>query len=328
MLNNPIFENKKRIPWSDRDSLLQSYVEMYANKEQGWKQISELLLQQGYERNPKDCRERYSNYLDLKFNKTKLKNQEIDELFELIMKYGNKWTQIAERLNNRTDQDVKNQFYAIVKKVFRRLLKATLPKDQKNKCSKITASLRPALISNIFSYNQDISPKYFIISKKIKDLFKNLILENRSIKLGDELNETEKKRVYKVLDYLEKQNQQYLQQTNQRKISQRKVIKQKNKNRLKSHRNQNHQTKIIQRILSNQQIFDYNLQAFFPNQNAIKEQEFILKLDEDNGQPQKIISRPPFYLCYCNKLYSNNLNFSSNYSPLYEQFQDTSNLNI
>ncbi|CAK65161.1 unnamed protein product (macronuclear) [Paramecium tetraurelia] len=330
MLNNPNSENKKRIPWSNReDSLLQSFVDMYASKKQGWKQISELLIQQGYERNPKDCRERYQNYLDSKFNKTKLTEQEVDILFELIMKYGNKWTSIAEKLNHRTDQDVKNQFYAIVKKVFRRLLKATLPKDQRNKCSKITASLRPALISHIFSNNKENSPKQFNISKQMKDLFKNLILDNKSIQLGDELDEKEKKRVRTVSDYLGKQNQKYLDNKNLGNINQRKIIKPKHNKKLKLYSNQNHQNNILQRILNNQHIFDNNFQTFFPDQNVVNEEKQFTQTQDQYNLPQLFISsRPPFYLLSCYKQKQNNLNLSLNYSPLYEPYQDTSNLNI
>ncbi|CAD8202423.1 unnamed protein product [Paramecium pentaurelia] len=317
MIKHSISQSKKRISWSKQeDTLLQQFVNMYANQKQG--------CNQGYERNPKDCRERYQNYLDSKFNKTKLTKPEIDKLFELIQIYGNKWTCIAEKLNYRTDQDVKNQFYAIVKKVFRRLLKATLPEDQKKKCSKITASLRPMLISNIFCNHQNISQQYINISMNMKELFKNLIIENRSIKLGDQVDETIKKKVQQISDYLGKKNQIYLQNKSLKKTFNKRNIKKSTiKSQFMSSKNEIQQQEIILRILNNQQIFMLNQQNF-PLQFDMN-QDKIFKINEDQEQivaPQYLISRPPFYKLQPS--YSNQFDIQESFN---EPFQDTNNIN-
>lgn len=108
------------------------FVKKFQKDQLAWKKIAASLKKKGYNRNTKACRERYFNHLDNSYNKSELTDREIDQLFELIKIHGNKWvfsmyiqTSIAEEMNNRTDQDIKNNFYAHVKKIFRRLIKST-----------------------------------------------------------------------------------------------------------------------------------------------------------------------------------------------------------
>ncbi|CAD8122670.1 unnamed protein product [Paramecium sonneborni] len=313
------FQSKKRIPWTEQeDDLLQSFVNIYINQKQAWSKISEELLKKGYLRNPKDCRERFQNYLDSKFNKNKLTKHEVDKLFELISIYGNKWTCIAEKLNNRTDQDVKNQFYAFVKKVYRRLLKASLSNDQKNKSSQITASLRPILISNIFSKNNN-NQKYPNISTEMKELFIKLITKNRSIEIGDQLEEDEKKQVIYLSDYLQKENLFYLQNQNQRRSFNQKIS---TKTKIKD---QIQQQKIIKRIKKQKHIFLINNQNFLFKLKMNHQNEITAADDLQQFEPPQIISRPPFqYFNSSNKfnqLYSNVQDYPDTSQG--EPFQDT-----
>ncbi|CAD8208358.1 unnamed protein product [Paramecium pentaurelia] len=297
MLNESISQQKKRILWTDEeDKLLKQLVNKYQNERLGWKQISKALRKQGYERNTKACRERFFNYLDISFNKSELTQLELDKLFELVKVYGNKWTCIAEELNHRTDQDIKNKFYAHVKKVFRRLLKASF---KTNESSLITAKLQPLLISSIFCQENEMDLKQIHIRDDMKQLFKSLITQNKSIQQGHQINEETREKVKQISSYLEKENQIYLQNKITRKENKLKTkIKQRNQ-KFKFTYNEIEQQKILNKIQNKQSIFvlpiktlDFPFMDFNTNFENVYNQIQQSKIFENESQHQIILSTP------------------------------------
>ncbi|CAK65134.1 unnamed protein product (macronuclear) [Paramecium tetraurelia] len=301
MLNQSNPSPKKRMLWTENeDKLLQQLVNKFQNERLGWKKISQSLRKQGYDRNTKACRERFFNHLDNTFNKTELTTQELDKLFELIKIHGNKWTCIAEELNHRTDQDIKNKFYAHIKKVFRRLLKATF---QTTESSIMTAKLQPLLISSIFCYENELDQKQILIQNDMKDLFQSLIRKNKSISQGEQIDEETREQVKQITTYLDKENQLYLQNKITRKQN-KQIIKTKHiiKKTQFAH-NQFQQQQILKKIQMKQPIFVCSQKKLeFPImdldtkfQNDFNQFEFDKILE--NGslfQPQQIISSVPF----------------------------------
>ena len=59
-------------------------------------------------RQGKQCRERWYNHLDPKIKKAPWSQEELDQLFRLHGKYGNKWSLIAKEMKGRTDNNIKN----------------------------------------------------------------------------------------------------------------------------------------------------------------------------------------------------------------------------
>ncbi|CAD8122698.1 unnamed protein product [Paramecium sonneborni] len=301
MLNQSLPQSKKRISWTDdEDKLLKQFVHKYQNERLGWKKISQSLKKQGYNRNTKACRERFFNHLDNTYNKSELTQLELDKLFELIKIHGNKWTCIAEELNHRTDQDIKNKFYAHVKKVFRRLLKASF---QTTESSMITAKLQPLLISSIFCYENEIDQKQIQIQDDMRELFKSLIRQNKSIQIGEKINEETKERVKQISVYLQKENQVYLQNKIIRKQKKLKTKKKHTSSKIKFVYNEFQQQKILNKIQKKQPIFvsalkklDFQYLDFYANFANAQNQLFQDKIFEQASlcQPYQITSINPF----------------------------------
>ncbi|CAK91080.1 unnamed protein product (macronuclear) [Paramecium tetraurelia] len=205
----PSEDKKKRKPWTPQeDKLLKKFVKKYEKERLAWKKISSALKSHGFYRDTKACRERFSNHLDRRYNKANLTDKEIDQLFELIELYGNKWTFIAEQLNNRTDQDIKNKFYAHVKKIIRRLIKVAY---QTTESSVIIAKIQPLLISSIYCHDDEDNDKILKIDDKMKVLFKQLIRNNKKIKVGDKVDDQTIDQVKNIMKYLVEQNDKYLE---------------------------------------------------------------------------------------------------------------------
>ncbi|CAD8210639.1 unnamed protein product [Paramecium octaurelia] len=301
MLNQSNPSPKKRMLWTENeDKLLQQLVNKFQNERLGWKKISQSLRKQGYDRNTKACRERFFNHLDNTFNKSELTTQELDKLFELIKIHGNKWTCIAEKLNHRTDQDIKNKFYAHVKKVFRRLLKATF---QTTESSIMTAKLQPLLISSILCYENDLDQKQIPIQTDMKDLFQNLIRKNKTISQGEQIDEETKEQVKQITTYLDNENQLYLQNKITRKEN-KQIIKAKHKiEKTQLAHNQFQQQQILKRIQQKQPIFVCSYKKLeFPiidfETNLENDNQFQFDKIFENGtlfQQYQFISSVPFY---------------------------------
>ncbi|CAD8111930.1 unnamed protein product [Paramecium primaurelia] len=254
MVNQCTQDNKKkRKPWViQEDKLLKKLVKKFQNERLAWKTISQNLKKHGFNRDTKACRERFSNHLDKNFNKADLTDKEIDQLFDLIELHGNKWTHIAEQLNNRTDQDIKNKFYAHVKKIIRRLIKAAY---QTTESSLIIARIQPLLISSIYCHDEEDNDKILKIDEQIKVLFKQLIRNNKKIEVGVQIDEQTIGQVKIVMNYLGEQNDIYLKKKICKQEQKILLKKLQQKRSLKLQQGLNRQSKIIDKILNKKPIF-------------------------------------------------------------------------
>jgi hypothetical protein len=97
----------------EEDQLLKHLYEQMKIK--NWNEISSHFEN----RSPKNCRDRYINYLSSCFKNDEWLPDEDETLSKLIETYGKKWTIISE-LMHRSPNTVKNRWYRV-------LLKATNP---------------------------------------------------------------------------------------------------------------------------------------------------------------------------------------------------------
>ena len=87
-----------------------------------WVDVSkELLLKTGRSRTGKQCRERWQHQIDPSISREEWSEFEIQTLFQMQAKLGNKWAKIAAFIPGRSDNAVKNFFYSSVRRVFAKI---------------------------------------------------------------------------------------------------------------------------------------------------------------------------------------------------------------
>jgi len=91
----------------EEDTQLRQMVEKYGIK--AWGKISELLPG----RTPRQCRERYGNYLQPHLVNGEWSQEEEQQLIEKYHEIGPKWTKIASFFDTRSDVNVKNHWSAM-----------------------------------------------------------------------------------------------------------------------------------------------------------------------------------------------------------------------
>lgn len=67
-------------------------------------------------------------------------------MFEAHQQYGNKWTEIAKLFDGRTDNDIKNHFYSMLRRSLRRINKML---GRRNSTQRIKV-IKPSVLSKIF----------------------------------------------------------------------------------------------------------------------------------------------------------------------------------
>ncbi|KAI1164376.1 Homeodomain-like protein [Nemania serpens] len=93
----------RRGPWSQReDATLIRLVQQQGPL--NWVKISDTLVS----RSPKQCRERYHQNLKPSLNHEPISTEEGQLIEKLVNDLGKRWAEIARRLNNRSDNAVKN----------------------------------------------------------------------------------------------------------------------------------------------------------------------------------------------------------------------------
>ena len=108
-----------RQAWTEQEDLvLADLVNEHGPK--SWNFISDCLNEKVHEsfpvRKAKQCRERWTSNLDPDINKEPWTAQEDKLLKEKHEEIGNKWSEIAKFLKNRTENQVKNRFNHLKRK--------------------------------------------------------------------------------------------------------------------------------------------------------------------------------------------------------------------
>jgi len=108
---------------SEEDMAISKLVQKYGTKK--WSLISRKLQEEFhiFGRTGKQCRERWHNHLDPKVDKNPLSEEEEKLLFTEVKNIGNKWAEIAKKLEGRTDNVIKNHFYSTLRRELRKILK-------------------------------------------------------------------------------------------------------------------------------------------------------------------------------------------------------------
>ena len=105
-MNQENFQPRKKFT-DEEDEFLKSLVTKYGIK--AWNKISELMPG----RTPRQCRERYGNYLQPHLLNGEWTQEDEKKLIEKYNEIGPKWAKIAEFFETRSDVNVKNHFAAM-----------------------------------------------------------------------------------------------------------------------------------------------------------------------------------------------------------------------
>ncbi|CAK60883.1 unnamed protein product (macronuclear) [Paramecium tetraurelia] len=203
-------------------------LEICKSQNYNWRRISKQMISIGYKRSGKSCKERFHNQLNPFVNKDQWTQNEVDKLFELQSKYGNRWRIIAKELPQRTDGLIKNYFYSLVRKVLRRLSKTV--NGTKNG-SQMTKTLKPSVISQIFCVNQN-QVNYAGIEVEFAQLFRNIILKYKNFNLSQQIDIEDIDKIKSIFQTLQQLNESYNDDLEKKNISKSRSKSQKLKTKL------------------------------------------------------------------------------------------------
>ncbi len=111
-------QSPQKAPWTlDEDSLLRQLI--VQNGMRHWQEIAKCINSSlpFSKRQGKQCRERWINFLDPSINKNPWTEDEDLVLLMKQQKKGKKWAEIAKEMEGRTENQVKNRFNALIKKI-------------------------------------------------------------------------------------------------------------------------------------------------------------------------------------------------------------------
>jgi hypothetical protein len=136
----------------DEDDLLKYYFEQVGIK--NWNEISSHFMN----RSPKNCRDRYINYLSPLLRIEEWSASDDDILLELMKEYGKKWTIISDQMH-RSPNTVKNRWYRFLSKSADSSLISTL--DKKKETIRVARLVFPDLTHLSLSAPSALSPVPF-----------------------------------------------------------------------------------------------------------------------------------------------------------------------
>ena len=102
-------EHRRKFFTLEEDLLLQKAVVRFKNKD--WNKIAKFVPG----RTPKQCRDRWTNYLHPSLAFTPWTYEESQLLVSLVNKYGTHWSKMKKSFPNRSTNSLKNRWYSLIK---------------------------------------------------------------------------------------------------------------------------------------------------------------------------------------------------------------------
>ena len=108
-----------KIPWTPAEDQLLVKLVQEKNAQKPWKDVAMELYSKsglGIYRQGRQCRERWVNHLDPSINRGYWTTEEDINLLKSYLEIGRKWSELAKKMKNRTENTVKNRWKSLMKK--------------------------------------------------------------------------------------------------------------------------------------------------------------------------------------------------------------------
>jgi len=150
----------------------------------------------GFSKRAKQCRERWLQHLSPGITTGEWSDRDKEFLLDLQTRYGSQWKIIAEFFPGRTDNQVKNQFFSIMRKVLRKACKFL---DLGVKSTGV-GLIRPKIMAEVANH-----PLPYVPSGSKPESVKEFLCRN-FMELSDQLliktNEVNKELLMNCLEYV------------------------------------------------------------------------------------------------------------------------------
>lgn len=262
----------------------------------------------------KEFQEGLTNDYDLPILASEWGSEENKKLFKFHEEYGSKWKQISLNFPGRNDNEVKNQFFSIVRKSLRKARRFVLTNQNKTNVN----AIKPKVLSNIvfkfldlpislISSRESVSEEFQFLFRKpisLKDFVFFFAFSNGGENLI-EVNDKVARVVEFILQSLHNQNEEYIRSKINRPPSRRRrtIVKKETKIQLPAKVSSKTKKRIFESLPDN------NIDLPSEYKEKYKEYSFSLSSSEHNSL--KSFSRKDSY--------SSKLQFKNNNDDLYKE---------
>ena len=144
---------QRRQKWTENDDeVLTQLVQTYKGGRIEWSEVAASMRQMGLKKNRKQVSERWQNILSPGLDNSSLSQEEVVRLFELQKECKNKWRKIASHFKGKTDNLIKNSFFAITRKALRLASRIA----EQNHSTQWVNSLKPKVIADFLDRNFEV----------------------------------------------------------------------------------------------------------------------------------------------------------------------------
>lgn len=212
-------KNAYRKNWSKIED--RCLVEVMRNEEHpvDWEELTVKMRNNGYIRNSKQIKSRWTNNLDPDLVKEKWAKADILKLFQLYDLKGNRWQEIAASFEGRTDNCIKNQLFSSTRKGLRSIIKE-LGVDTGYSYTTIINQIKPKILAEFLLQKLNLKESADIESFRevnASDLIKSFIFKSKNIYQSDPIYE-QKEIVQTFMQILVNLNNEYMKKKKLSKV--------------------------------------------------------------------------------------------------------------
>lgn len=160
----------EEVKFTQEDELLAKIVE--ENGSRIWKTVSEILRDKNCIRTPKQCRDRWVNYLKKRTSKRPFTTQESISTIEFYSMFGSQWSKLSDLIPGKTENQIKNFINSIIRRNIRRFNKGKLENERIQ--SNSIEILKFPEVKNLLLTHVRVKKDWYIDKFLSKDILKEI----------------------------------------------------------------------------------------------------------------------------------------------------------